>query len=74
MNAHEFINTISDHVCGYREAPEEDILNRVKFLIWLEKNYNMQRKVDELRIAIDDLYELSQEIQDEHNIQIKTQP
>jgi Na+/phosphate symporter len=38
MNISEFVNRISERVCGCREAREEEIMDRIEYLVELEKS------------------------------------
>ena len=55
------LNNISELLLGYREGSDKDILDRIEYLVQLEKDYQMSKNRDEIVMKLDELRELINE-------------
>lgn len=59
----DFVNNLSDHLCGYREASQRNILDRVEYLLELERKTNLSKAARLFGERMGELQELIEEIE-----------
>lgn len=60
-------NNISDLVCGYREASEDEVEARVRQLVEIECRFRVSEQVDSFRQAVRDLADQLKDIEEGRN-------
>lgn len=70
----EMLNRVSDLVVGYREGKNSQIIDRLMFLLWLERNHNQCQKIHLLFDGIHDLSDMADEIENEKNLLVTESP
>jgi len=66
MDSAEFANQLSEQLFGYREASEQDMLDRVEYLIELERKNTLSQSAHRFVERLDELHELAEEIEQEN--------
>lgn len=66
MDLAEFANKMSNILCGFGEAPEEEMIERAEELMEVEKNYRLIASRELIIDAIENLKETIEDIENDY--------